>query len=65
MQVDCSLQQTTVTQTGPNYLYKAYIDTLLNTSPNDKVMLTSQLFEKDMAGHQEDADIRTGSNTGA
>jgi hypothetical protein len=65
MQVDCSLQQTTVTQTGPNYLYKAYIDTLLNTSPNDKVLLTSELFEKDTAGYDDHADIRTGSNTGA
>ncbi|CAC5391533.1 unnamed protein product [Mytilus coruscus] len=30
-QVDSSLQQTAVTQTGTNYPYKAYIDTLLNT----------------------------------
>ena len=63
--MDCSLQQTTVTQTGPNYLYKAYIDTLLNRSPNDKVLLTSELFEKDTAGYDDHADIRTGSNTGA
>ena len=47
-QVDCSLQQTAVTQAGPNYPYK-----------------TSQLFEKDTAEHHDDADIRTGSNTGA
>ena len=26
---------------------------------------TSQLFEKDTSGHHDDADIRTGSNTGA
>ena len=36
-QGDCSLQQTSVTQTGTNYPYKAYIDTLLETGANDRV----------------------------
>ena len=36
-QMDCSLQQTSVTQTGTNYPYKAYIDTLLETGANDRV----------------------------
>ncbi|CAG2210266.1 unnamed protein product [Mytilus edulis] len=45
-QVDCYLQQTAVGQAGTNYPYKAYIDTLLSTSANDKVELESQLFIK-------------------
>ena len=49
-QVDCSLQQTGVGQTGTNYPYKAYIDTLLSTSANDNVELNSQLFVKDAGG---------------
>ena len=36
-QVDCSLQQTGVGQTGTNYAYKAFIDTLLSTRANDNV----------------------------
>jgi hypothetical protein len=40
-QVDCSLQQTSVTQTGTNYPYKAYIDTLLETGANDRVLWDS------------------------
>jgi hypothetical protein len=36
-QVDCSLQKTSVTQTGTNYPYKAYIDPLLETGANDDV----------------------------
>ena len=37
-QVDCSLQQTSVAQTGTNYPCKAYIDTLLETGANDRVL---------------------------
>ena len=55
-QVDCSLQQTSVTQTGTNYPYKAYIDTLLETGDNDRVLRDSQLFEKDTPGHHDDDD---------
>ena len=62
-QVDCSLQQTGVGQTGNNYPYKAYIDTLMSTSPNDKIGLESQLFVKDTAGH-DDPDDRNGGNNG-
>jgi hypothetical protein len=60
-QVDCSLQQTGVGQTGTNYPYKAYIE-LLSTSANDNVELNSQLFVKDAGG--DDPDVRSGGNTG-
>lgn len=63
-QVDCSLKQTSVTQTGTNYPYKAYIDTLLETGDNDRVLRDSQLFGKDTPGHHDDADVRNGANTG-
>ena len=63
-QVDCRLQQTNMGEIGSNYPYKAYMDTLLNTGVNDKVRLTSQLFEKDTAGYHDDAGVRTGGNTG-
>lgn len=63
-QVDCSLQQTGVGQTGTNYAYKAYIDTLLSTGANDRVELDSQSFVKDTSGHFDDANVRDGSNTG-
>jgi hypothetical protein len=52
-QVDCSLQQTGVGQTGTNYPYKAYIE-LLSTSANDNVELNSQLFVKDAGGDDPD-----------
>jgi hypothetical protein len=61
-QVDCSLQQTSGTQTGTNYPYKAYIDTLLETSANDRVLRASQLFEKDSPGYHD--DVRNGANIG-
>lgn len=62
-QVDCTLQQTPVGQTGTNYPYKAYIDTLLSTNENDKITLQSQLFVKDEGG-RDDPAVDTGSNTG-
>jgi hypothetical protein len=40
-QVDCSLQQTSVMQTGTNYPYKPYIDTILETGANDRVLWDS------------------------
>jgi hypothetical protein len=61
--VDCSLQHTSVTQTATNYPYKAYIDTLLETGANDRVLRDSQLFEKDTPGHHDDADVRNRANT--
>lgn len=64
-QVDCSLQQTGVGQTGTNYAYKAYIDTLLSSSANDKVELDSQLFVKDSSGRRDEPNVRNGSNTGS
>ncbi|VDI75196.1 Hypothetical predicted protein [Mytilus galloprovincialis] len=56
-------EKTAVGQTGTNYPYKAYIDTLLSTSANDKVELESQMFIKETAGH-DDPNVRGGSNTG-
>ena len=55
-QVDCSLQQTSVTQTGTNYPYKAYIDTLLESGANDRVLRDSQLFQKNTPGRHDDAN---------
>lgn len=63
-EVECSLQQTSVTQLGSNYPFRAYIDTLLESGANDRVKLDSQLFVKDQSGHHDDADVRIGSNTG-
>jgi hypothetical protein len=60
--VDCSLQQTSVTQTGTNYPYQAYIDTLLETGANDRVLRDSQIFEKDSPGYHD--DVRNGANFG-
>ena len=60
--MDCSLQQTSATQTGTNYPYKAYIDTLLETGANDRVLRDSQLFEKDSHGYY--GDVRNGANIG-
>lgn len=45
-EMECTLQQTPVAQMGSNYPFKAYIDTLLETGANDKVVLHSQLFER-------------------
>jgi hypothetical protein len=59
LQVECSLKQTSVTQTGTNYPYKAYIDTLLETSANDRVLRNSQPFEKDSPGYHD--DVRNGA----
>ncbi|CAC5398498.1 unnamed protein product [Mytilus coruscus] len=45
--------QTAVGQTGTNYPYKAYIDTFLSSSANDKVGVEIQLFIKDTAGSDD------------
>lgn len=51
-QVDLSLQQKVVSsRVGTNYAYKAYLDTILNSSSiQQQAQLTSQLFFKDSAG---------------
>jgi hypothetical protein len=50
-QVDLSLQQKVInSRVGTNHAYKAYLDVLLNNSPDMmKNQLTSQLFVKDVA----------------
>lgn len=58
-QVTCSLQQTCVKRTGTNYLYKAYINTLLETGANDSVMGLATLRE----GRHNGTDVRNGVNT--
>ncbi|XP_071177698.1 uncharacterized protein F54H12.2-like [Mytilus edulis] len=63
-EVECSLQQTPVAQMGSNYPFKAYIDTLLETGASDKVLLDSQLFMRDTAGHLDDANVQGGANQG-
>lgn len=63
-QVECFLQQTAVEHIQTNYSYKAYIDTLLPNSGEDKVELDSQVFVKDSAGYHDDADVRQGANSG-
>lgn len=62
-QVDTSLQQTPVSQLGTNYPYKAYIDTLLNTSAENRDIRFSQLFFKDTSD-PDDADPVKGLNIG-
>ena len=48
-QVVVTFQQTSLSHLGNNYLYKAYIDTILKTNENvQKGELTSQLFYKDV-----------------
>jgi hypothetical protein len=47
-QIDLSLQQQPLSQVGPNYPYKAYLDLLFDTE-NDQE-LYSQLFVKDTGG---------------
>ena len=61
--VECEIQQTSVSQIGNNYPYKAYIDTLLSTSSSRKIDNTSQLFFKDSAG-EFDATEPTAANAG-
>lgn len=64
-QVDLSLQQQPLYSVGPNYGFKAYLDCLLDSSPERQDELTSQLYYKDTpepdAGLESDSD---GSNNG-
>ena len=63
-QADVTFQQTPLSHTGVNYPYKAYIDTILNTSENEqKGILTSQFFYKD-TGDVDTNDAKTGTNEG-
>lgn len=62
-QIDTSLQQTPVSQLGTNYPYKAYIDTLLTTSGDNKAVRQSELFFKDIYD-PDDADAIKGVNIG-
>ena len=63
-QADVTFQQTPLAHTGVNYPYKAYIDTILNTSENEqKGILTSQFFYKD-TGDVDTNDAKTGNNEG-
>ena len=63
-QADVTFQQTPLSHTGVNYPYKAYIDTILNTSENEqKGILTSQFFYKD-TGNLDTNDAKTGNNEG-
>lgn len=63
-QVDVTFQQKNLPHTGTNYPYKAYIDTILNTSVIEHTVLGgSQLFYKD-TGDASTNDVKTGSNNG-
>lgn len=49
-QIECQLQQKSVSDVGTNYPYKAYIDTLMTTDESIHVFNSSQLFIKDTSG---------------
>lgn len=59
-EVECSLQQTAVAHMGSNYAYKAYLDTILETSREDNVRSDSQMFVKDRSGYIDDPEANTG-----
>jgi len=64
-QVEVTMQGKLVTSTTSHYPYKAMIQTLLSYGDEAKTsQLTSQLWEKDTAGHLDDNDIDGGSNVG-
>lgn len=54
-QIDIELQQKLISsKVGTNYAYKAYLDTVLNSSSSQQMaQLTSQLFYKDSAGEMD------------
>ena len=59
-QISVSLKNTTVSHPSPNYAYRAYLDNLLNFSPESKATwLTYEGFYKDQAG-AFDAETNTG-----
>jgi len=61
-QIDLQLQHKVVnTEVGTNYAYKAYLDLLLNKSPNQRnYQLSSQLYIPDRAGGMDDIDETPG-----
>lgn len=64
-QVEVTMQGKLVTSTTSHYPYKAMIQTLLSYGDEAKTsQLTSQLWEKDTAGHLDDNDIDGGGNVG-
>lgn len=67
-QVDCSLQQTSVSALGNNYPYRAYLDTVLQKKNWNVVDRQSQLFIKDVTSDgsnaMDDPDPTTGTNEG-
>jgi len=64
-QVEVTMQGKLVTSTTSHYPYKTMIQTLLSYGDEAKTsQLTSQLWEKDTAGHLDDNDIDGGSNVG-
>lgn len=63
-QVECQLQQKSVSDVGTNYSYKAYIDTLLSSTSARKIHNSSQLFVKDSSGQFDSSDAKTGPNLG-
>ena len=64
-QVEVSLQGKVVTTLNANYGYNAYIQTLLKTSADEKLLtLSSQLYHLDQAGFMGDNDATKGANGG-
>lgn len=64
-QVEVTMQGKLATSTTSHYPYKAMIQTLLSYGDEAKTsQLTSQLWEKDTAGHLDDNDIDGGVNVG-
>lgn len=64
-QVEVTMQGKLVTSTTSHYPYKAMIQILLSYGDEAKTsQLTSQLWEKDTAGHLDDNDIDGGGNVG-
>lgn len=63
-QIECQLQQKSVSDVGTNYPYKAYIDTLMTTDESKHVFNSSQLFIKDTSGQFDSPDAKTGPNLG-
>lgn len=64
-QVDATVQGKFITPAAGYYPYKAMIQTLLKYGNDAKSsQLTSQIFYKDIPGHIDDDDAKTGANDG-
>ena len=59
-QVDLNIQQRPVSEVGPHYPYKAYLDTLFNTVMTEE--LDAQLFFEDESDGINDTDPNGGNN---